>query len=356
MGRIVRSRRGATLLLALMASGIGLLLGLTFLSRSTTVVDAALVANRHAQARQISDAGLQLAIASVSDQGDWRSGRAPGRWLSDYELFGGRVSVEADFEPATDITDASPEDASFELEARELPTPPINPPMAGVIGGWNVSRTALLETGLTVPRIGTRADGSAPDGANVAFMTFTTAVDGSATLRQQLSMQFEPFTAYQLRVDVDPNGIPLLDSILTMRVMADTAVVASSDHAFTLQLPAIPPNLPQAPSSPVSPPEVEALFQYLDTGGGVFEATLQFSTGDSPPAGDVVIEFYAESLGLSNEIELDNVRFGIVEYEPLTLTSIGEYEGANHKITAMLIAVPTGAGTSTTSILVWKEN
>jgi hypothetical protein len=88
----VRSR-GVALLLVMIALAIASTLALTFVSAQSTTLGIARNLDRHAQARQVAEAGLEIAIREVRGNAAWRSERPYGAWVTDQPLSGGTFTV-----------------------------------------------------------------------------------------------------------------------------------------------------------------------------------------------------------------------------------------------------------------------
>jgi hypothetical protein len=84
------------MLLVIMALVLGLVLVLSFLSGQNTSTAVAANVNRHAQARAVAEAGLQLAIQHTQAQGGtWRADLGQGVWFTNQSIAGGTVTVSA---------------------------------------------------------------------------------------------------------------------------------------------------------------------------------------------------------------------------------------------------------------------
>lgn len=348
-----RVRSGSTLILVMIATAVALVLGLTFLASSATITGIAQTMEQHAQARQIAESGLTTAIDYVHRTPTWRNDRAAGRWVEDFSFGGGSYSIEADFAPNQSL---AVNDTSFEEEVAQLSNPLVSPPMSGTIGGWDVQRTAALETGLTVPQIGVIASPNATLGDNHAFVSFGATVIGSGMFRQTLSQSLEPNTVYELKVDIAPTGLPVGDSSFGLRVLADNTVVASTTHAWVLTLPAPLGTPTTPPAQPPTPPEAVALLEVFDLSGPYVEYTLRFAASSSPPTGLMRLELFAESVaGLATQVAFDNVRLTAISMEPLLLTSTGHRLGASYEVAARLAIRLEDDNTMTPMIVEWNE-
>src|ERR1043165_7397069 len=316
----MRGHRGAIMILALLAVAIAFVLGMTFVASTTPTLNAAGTLVHHAQARQIAESGLGVTIAYVERTPNWRAARVPGVWVDDLEMLGGKVHIEAAFEPDGSSGAIALVDSSFETQTATLPTPILTPPMSGTVGGWNVQRTAVLQTGATVPRIGTQAASGATMGANAGFVSFTASVNGSGTFSQLLTTPLVPRTRYELSADIT-TSTGVSNFTYGMRVLAGGVVVATTETAWTLTLPSDPGAVPTPPQDPLDPNEYQALLTYAGLGAGVPATfTLAFATDSNPPAGNTSIELFAEASRLLTSVSFDNIRFVKSRNEPLTLT------------------------------------
>ena len=103
-----RHRRGAAMLLVILAIAVATILGLSFLRSSAPTLAVANNIDRQARARAIAETGLTYAIQYVKDNTDWRSTQANGLWIADVDYAGGTFSVygtDADGDLADDTTD-----------------------------------------------------------------------------------------------------------------------------------------------------------------------------------------------------------------------------------------------------------
>ncbi len=343
--------RGAVMLLALVAVAIGFVVGLTFLALSTTAVDDANVMSHHAQSRQIAESGLGAVLRYVSDSPGWRATQPQGEWIHELAWLGGTLSVTAEFAPEISSASIAPNDASFETQTATLATPLLGPPMSGAIGGWQVVRTALVQTGPTVPGIGTQATAHATAGANAGFVSFSAAVTGSGTFSQTLGSELQPATRYELAVDITVStGLANLSH--EIRVLAGGAVVASSATAWTLTLPQAPGNLPTPPQTLPDPTNYESVLTYLGVPAATPTTfTLAFVTDNHPPAGTMSIELYAQATGLAATVWFDNVRLTARRNDPLTLEATGKCGEASHVVRAHVI----GRFDGSTRVVDWEE-
>src|SRR5690606_6264794 len=154
----------------------------------------------------------------------------------------------------------------------------------GVIGGWAVSRTALLQTGLTVPTVAVEMSAGSTHGANRARIGFGASVSGAAVFGQSLDMELRPNHVYEVSVDITASYLLHIDSSCGFRVLAGSTLVASTDQALALN------NLPheeilqQAEALLTGASEPATLVSFL-LSGSTSSYTLRFVTDDNPPSG-----------------------------------------------------------------------
>lgn len=336
-------------LIAITLASIG---GITLLLGATTTRGAARVIADHAQARQIAETGLAIGSSYAERTPDWREARSPGVWIADYPVLGGRLTLSSEFEPlATPPIEVN--DPSFEAQVATLPTPLLNPPMSGVIGGWSVQRTALVQTGLTVPRIGTRVSVDSTEGSNQAFISFGLSVTGTGTLFQTLGTDLAPNTFYYLAVDIDTEGLPPLDTSFGFRVFAGGTLVASTDEALDITdflTPMLEDIQGTAEDLLENAQEPATLIRTL-LGGSTSEYTLAFATDGTPPAGAVRLELFAESVGLASTVAFDHIRLDAVSNDPPLLTALGRKGEGSHAISAWMVRDLAGSY----RVVVWEE-
>jgi len=103
------TKRGAALLLALLAVAVAVTLAVTFLGAQSTSVGIARNIQDHAKARHVAESGLELAVAHIRSNDNWRSDRPNGTWVTD-EAFGpgtftiaGQDGVDADGDGAITV-------------------------------------------------------------------------------------------------------------------------------------------------------------------------------------------------------------------------------------------------------------
>ncbi|HWB20060.1 MAG TPA: hypothetical protein VG711_07165 [Phycisphaerales bacterium] len=351
--RRTKSPAGNVLVFVLLAVAMTFLLGLTYLNTCTSVTNVADVLEDHSRARQVAESAINSTIEYVRSNGDWRSQEPSGTWISDMSLLDGTVTVTGTYSPEVDVAVTN---ASFESAVGQLANPLIAPPMSGTVGGWELTRTALVQTGTTVPKVGVEASVDSTDGANRAFITFTLSVIGTAQIARTLGESLESACTYRCIVDVTPTGFPALSSEIGFRILAGGVVVASTTHASTLQLPSLPSELPDLPSSLPSGQEVDSLLEVLGLGpGGASEYALTFTTTESPPAGNIRIEIYANSIGVLAGVRFDNVQI-YKESTPLVLTAVSQAGAASYQVSASVIRQLDASSNPYVRIVQWQES
>jgi len=80
-------QRGIALLLVLFAVAIAATLAQSFLSAQSTTIGIARNIQNHPKARYVAESGLELAIAYIRANDDWRTEQSHGTWVTD-EAFG----------------------------------------------------------------------------------------------------------------------------------------------------------------------------------------------------------------------------------------------------------------------------
>lgn len=343
-------RSGTVLVLVVVTIAFVMIAGLIFITSSSTTVGIATVVDDHAQARQIAESGINIIRAYLDRSPDWRDERLSGVWVDGFELLGGRVTISGVFTPATESTVAV-SDPSFEQTTASLPTPLLNPLMSGAIGGWDVQRTALVETGLTVPTIGTQVSGVATDGVNQAYIAFGVAITGSGIFSQNLGSELEPHHAYEIQVDIGLAGIPPLSSSYGFRLYAGGTLVVSTNEALSLFDSLTPEEIQSTAENLLNDASEPATLIENLLGGSVSEHTLRFVTGSTPTAGELRLELFAESVGVAASVTFDNIRISSSNNEPLRLTSMGRHGNASHTTSVLVTKDISGSS----RIVEWTE-
>ncbi|MCK4660672.1 MAG: hypothetical protein KAV82_14215 [Phycisphaerae bacterium] len=106
--RYLYCRRGVALLLVLIAVAIAVTLACSFLAAQSTTIGICGNLENHSNARHVAESGLELAIAYVRSDNDWRSLQSHGAWVTG-EPFGegtftivGEDGVDTDGDGAAD--------------------------------------------------------------------------------------------------------------------------------------------------------------------------------------------------------------------------------------------------------------
>ncbi|MDE0888606.1 MAG: hypothetical protein OSA40_04015 [Phycisphaerales bacterium] len=106
-----RRRRGAALILVLIALAIGLLMVATFLDGRRESVPVADRISAASMARRTAESGLDLAVASLVRSEDWRAALANGEFDGSFEIADGTCKVRI----ADADTNQAPEDSTLRL-------------------------------------------------------------------------------------------------------------------------------------------------------------------------------------------------------------------------------------------------
>ena len=104
-------RRGAALILVLIALAIGLLMVATFLDGRRESVPVADRISAASMARRTAESGLDLAVASLVRSDDWRAALANGEFDGSFEIADGTCKVQI----ADADTNQAPEDSTLRL-------------------------------------------------------------------------------------------------------------------------------------------------------------------------------------------------------------------------------------------------
>ena len=89
-------RRGVAILLAMIATIVSSIVAYTYLASQETSIALARNLRNHAQARFIAESGLDLAIALVKSNGNWRTAYTHGTWVSNASLLGGTIAIKGE--------------------------------------------------------------------------------------------------------------------------------------------------------------------------------------------------------------------------------------------------------------------
>ncbi len=100
---IARKRqRGVVLMLVLIAVAISATLALSFVSAQSTSIGIARSITDHSEARYVAESGLELAIAYIRANADWRTEQSNGTWVTDESFGGGTFTIVGDDGQDTD--------------------------------------------------------------------------------------------------------------------------------------------------------------------------------------------------------------------------------------------------------------
>lgn len=330
--RSITTRRGAVMLLVVGAVGIALLASVGFMASGTPLYSYEKHALSQAQARMAAESAIDHVMMQASINHIWTAELDTGEWQGAISIDG--VSVDLQVELDTDDTGTIDLDnSSFEDQVGSLANPLFGPPMHGNVGGWTLSRQALASTGLTVPRVGIRASGSATDGSNQAYVTFVAALVGSGTVSKELSGDLEPNAGYTATVDIGASSLPILEDNAWIELYAGSTLVATTrEAAVLLDLADLEDVLADADDLLETALCPAVLIRTL-IGSSVSTCELRFQTDGSPPDGELRIELHAESLGLLSEVTFDNVRFSRTDL-PYSVNAKAKHGKASHEILA----------------------
>lgn len=328
-GPVRRAPHGAAMILVVLAMTVGLTLGVTFLLTATTTTRITTLVEDHTQARQIADAGIQVAIAYIEQNPDWITDQEPGIWVLEEPLLEGTVTIQAEYDDSASFIDLAINNASFEQTTGQLANPLFGPPMAGTIGGWSVSRTGLLAplTGLTVPHVGISNSLLATDGNRVAYTLFPTSILGSTSFKQTLSITPQADANYALSIDAGQYNILGILAQFELQVWSGATLLGSSADTTMLTI--------------------------LDLGGDVNRYTVRFETDSTPPTDPLRIEIHVSSLlGLLSSVFFDNIEMQIEVNVPIIFRATSAFGSATHHTTA--IVVPQGTG-NPARVIAWHD-
>jgi hypothetical protein len=344
------SRRGAVLLLTVLAIAFAMIAGLVFLAGSSTAVGLAAIVDEKAQARQRAESAVALVLAYMRQTPDWRQRQPSGTWTEALDVLDGSVRVSVLFPQPVSGT-VTVVDPSFELDTASIPTPLLNPPMSGVVGGWTFDRTALVGTGPTVPRMGTQTSTSSTEGANQAFASFTASVQGGVVIGQTLAESLVPNNVYELSADIEVAGLGPMDSQIGLRLLANGVLIASSSNATTLTDGLSAEAVQEAAQNVQGAAREPATFVTQLLAGSTHQGTLRFLTDDIPPAGTLRIELFAGATAVLQTVGFDNVRLTRQDNQPSTIAVTATQGEAAHQITASIRYDLTGSA----RIAAWTE-
>lgn len=328
-------RRAVAMLLSLFAAAVVFTAGLTLLSAASTSNSLMRVMSDHAQARQAAESAAATVVGYIEQHADWREHVPHDGWVEEISVGGAMVEIEVGFEPslADAVVGVALSEPSMEGVFGSLANPLLGPPMSGTFGPWRLERTALVETGLTVPHVGFASSVAASDGARLAYMTFGVSVTGSATLSQDLGVTLEPNSVYRLRVDAGTAGLATVLAAMTLEVRAGGVLVASSGSGSVLTV--------------------------LDLGSGLDEYSIVFESGHTPPGGTVKVAVKAASvLGVLSGVGIDHIRLERESDAPtvLTVSAQSRFGEGGHRLGVTANVEHEADGTPRVSVVNWSEH
>lgn len=316
MQRSHRLKRGSALVLVMVAVALATVIGVTFLNTARMSTQVTRIIDDHAQARQIADSGLHLAVSYLERTPNWRESMDNGVWVSQFPLHGGEVTIEAQYDPTPPVTSIPITNHSFESGTGMLSDGILGlvlPQLSGTIQGWSVSRAGLLGglTSATVPTTGIVNSGLATDGGRIANVVFKVGALAEAKFSRTVAYELEPNTTYTLMVDIGKAGVLDLLPSHSLRLKAGGQTYQGTDGQ---------------------------LLVLLDLDGNFATRAIRFTTGDAPPAGNVTIELYAVTLvGVIQGIGFDNVKLLKEKPSPITLTVTATHGGTSHVVRATIM-------------------
>lgn len=345
------ARRGGAMLLSIIAVGVALLIAMSLLMTASRATSTSATLHELTLARLESESALEATLAYVERAESFTSLPAGGQWIGNWSLNGGSAGVFAEWPNGWGGYAATIANPSFEAGAGSLASPLLNPPMSGTLGNWNVVRTALVVTGLTVPQMEIVNSPFATDGSQAARIRFGASVTGSGVFRQTVAAGLTPNSHYTCEVDVFTSGLPALNASFGVRIYAGSTLLVSTEEALTLfdhltseQIQATAQSLLQNALTP-------ATLLVAPLGQFIYGYTLSFQTSDAPPPGAVTIELFAESLGLASHVGFDNVRLQWTSQSSLRLTATGQSGTASRRVVALYGTDLAGRG----RVLRWQE-
>lgn len=328
---VCHRRGGMVMVLVLVAVSIATVVGLSVLAASTSTSSVMVMVDEHAQARQIAESGLQLGKSYIEHAPSWIEDQENGVWVSHFPLFGGHVTLQAQFDEDPPVTAIAVTNHSFESATGNLSNGILGlvlPAMSGTIGGWSVQRAGLLGALLstTVPDVRVLNDGAATDGGRLARVVFVAGTLAEASFERTLAYKLEPLTTYTLKVDVGMAGVLNLLPSHELVVKAGGYEVSAKDGH---------------------------LLDLLDLNGNFHTKALRFTTPAAVPDEHVKLRLYTNTvLAVSQGIGFDHVRFEKNRPVTVVLTATATYGQASHVVSAMVL--PMGS-TEPAKIVLWRD-
>lgn len=321
------------MVLVIVSMTVGFTASVGYLFATHSITERVLRVSDEIDSRLVAESGIDIAQMLIESTPDWDDHMDGSLFVNtsfdtNQHLSVSGVVLSVDSEPGNEVTISS---SSFELASDQLNNSFINPQLSGAFGDWQATRDAVVLTGATVPRMGVSEYLYASDGTHVGFVNFIAAVNGSGTFTQTLDDEFLPNTTYRFQVDVGIAGIATLLPEIELTLSAGGTTVGSMDDCDLLTI--------------------------LDLGSGSQEISFEFTTGDSPPTGNIEIELKASSLlGLLCGVGFDNVR---LEHLPpamsiVQITAVGTSANEEHVLTVD-VGVRNNGSEITTKILNWRD-
>jgi hypothetical protein len=186
---------------------------------------------------------------------------------------------------------------SFESPTGSAPNGLFDPDN-GSIGAWQYSRTGVLAATLT--DVTFDSWGTATDGSNAASLTFLAGVAAEVSIFQDLGTSFLSNSLYTLTFDAGQASAVSLLSGASASIFAGGTPVATLSGATLISL--------------------------LDLNGDLSGFTLEFTTGEVAPVGNVGIEFSAGGVAevIGSGLVVDNVNMTVTPVpEPGSAMLIG---------------------------------
>lgn len=177
---------------------------------------------------------------------------------------------------------------------------------SGVVGNWTITMSTLVGVSAIVPARGQIENpaGAGPggiDGVQIGRLTSSgvAGVATNGTFYQDLGVSFTANTRYTLTASVGLANIAQAPSSFGFSLMAGNTAVASTSQASLLSL--------------------------LVTSNQLFQASITFQTGATPPTGDVGVQFFQGNLaGVAGSMIFDNASLAAVGVpEPSTYALLG---------------------------------
>jgi hypothetical protein len=129
-----------------------------------------------------------------------------------------------------------------------------------------------------------------------------------------------------------------MDASFGFRLYAGDTLLATTEEALTSFEDMTPEEVEENAEELQEDAEEPATLAERTLAGGGSEYTLRFITSEDPTPGPLVIELFAESVGISSEIAFDNVRLRTTSNEVVRLTASGRRGVASHASVAGIVS------------------